>query len=82
MYPYLIGIAIVDTTIFMGIFISMESKRGRPPKAPEDRRTDNMKIPLSADEKALIESAAESDDAKPVTWARDTLLRAAKRRSK
>jgi hypothetical protein len=67
----------------MGIFSFMENKRmGRPPKSPEDRRTDNMKIPLSADEKALIEGAAESDDAKPVTWARDTLLRAAKRRSK
>jgi hypothetical protein len=38
-----------------------------------------MKLPMTADEKALIEQAAQSRDAKPVTWARDTLLRAAKR---
>ena len=58
----------------------MDNKRGRPPKAPEDRRTDEIKIPLSEAEKQQIQSAAESDDAKPVTWARDVLLRAAKRR--
>jgi len=38
-----------------------------------------MKLPLAEDEKALIERAAMSRDAKPVTWARDVLLRAAKR---
>lgn len=41
-----------------------------------------MKIPLTADEKQLIESAAKADDAKPVSWSRDVLLRAAKRRVK
>lgn len=56
--------------------------RGRPPKPPEERRTDAMKLPLNADEKALIEQAAQADGAKPVTWARDVLLRAAKRRTK
>ena len=56
--------------------------RGRPPKAPEDRKTDEIKIPLTPTEKGLIRSAAQSDDAKPVTWARDILLRAAKRRVK
>lgn len=66
----------------MGIFMGMEPKRGRPPKSPEERRTDDMKIPLSEAEKRQIVSAAESDDAKPVTWAREVLLRAAKRRSK
>ena len=66
----------------MGIFSFMKKqpKMGRPPKAPEDRRTESMKLPLSAEEKSLIERAAEGDDAKPVTWARETLLRAAKRR--
>ena len=52
--------------IFMGIFNLM---RGRPPKTPEDRKTANMKIPLA-------------DGVKPVTWARDMLLKAAKRRIK
>lgn len=38
-----------------------------------------MKIPLADDEKELIEKAAHAIDAKPVTWARDVLLRAARR---
>jgi hypothetical protein len=63
----------------MGIFFSM---RGRPPKPPEDRKTANMKIPLAESEKELIEAAAHSRDAKPVTWARDVLLKAAKRLGK
>jgi hypothetical protein len=41
-----------------------------------------MKIPLTEAEKQQIVEAAESDDAKPVTWAREVLLRAAKRRAK
>jgi hypothetical protein len=41
-----------------------------------------MLIPMTDVEKAQITSAAESDDAKPVTWAREVLLRAAKRRGK
>lgn len=57
-------------------------RTGRPPKSPEDRRTDDMKIPLTITEKQAIRDAAKSDEAKPVTWARDVLLRAAKRRKK
>jgi hypothetical protein len=41
-----------------------------------------MKIPLTEDEKAEIDRAARSGGDKPVTWARDTLLKAAKRRQK
>lgn len=51
-------------------------KTGRPPKKPEDRKSESIKIPLSPDEKAAILNAAD----KPVTWAREVLLRAAKRR--
>jgi hypothetical protein len=65
----------------MGIFIGM-GNRGRPPKAPEERRTEDMKIPLSEAEKQQIQAAAESGGEKPVTWARNALLRAAKRRIK
>ena len=54
--------------------------RGRPPKKAAERRTDSMKIPLTAAEKAEIERAAQAGDDKPVTWAREVLLRAAKRR--
>jgi hypothetical protein len=39
-----------------------------------------MKIPLADVEKELIETAARARSAKPVTWARDVLLRAAKRK--
>ncbi len=63
----------------MGIFNPM---RGRPPKTPEERKTANMKIPLADSEKDTIEAAALADGVKPVTWARDVLLRAAKRRLK
>ena len=55
---------------------------GRPPKKPEDRKTAVMLIPMTDAEREQIQAAAESDDAKPVTWARDVLLRAAKRRGK
>jgi hypothetical protein len=56
--------------------------RGRPPKLAEERKTDSMKLPLTEEEKVAIERAAQADKAKPVTWARDVLLRAAKRRLK
>ncbi len=48
-----------------------------PPQAAGRRKTASMKIPLADDEKELIEKAAQASDAKPVTWARDVLLRAA-----
>lgn len=65
----------------MGIFNVM-ADRGRPPKDPEDRKTSDIKIPLTDEEKELIKSAAGIDDTKPVTWARNILIRAAKYRVK
>ena len=53
--------------------------RGRPAKAPEDRKTVNIKIPLTPTEKELIRLAAQAGRQKPVTWAREVLLRAALR---
>lgn len=55
---------------------------GRPPKAPGDRRTNGIRIPLTDAERELVEGAAQADEAKPITWAREALLRAAKRRQK
>ena len=55
------------------------NKRGRPPKAPEDRKETSVRIPLTESEKEAIELAAKAQDAKPITWARDVLMRAAKR---
>ena len=65
----------------MGMVIGMKTQRGRPPKPARDRKTASMKIPLTDSEKRAIELAATADDAKPVTWARDVLLRAAKRKA-
>lgn len=53
--------------------------RGQPPKAPEDRRDARMDLPMTDAEKAAVVAAAEARGVKPVTWARETLLRAAKR---
>jgi hypothetical protein len=55
------------------------NKRGRPPKAPEDRKETSMRIPITEAEKEAIEQAAKAREVKPITWARDVLLRAAKR---
>jgi hypothetical protein len=54
-------------------------RTGRPPKPAEERRTDSMKLPLSETEKTAIQTAAETIGEKPVTWARETLLKAANR---
>lgn len=59
-----------------------QMRTGRPPKNPDERKTVGIKIPLTPAEKALIVAAAESDDGKHVTWAREILLNAAKRRLK
>ena len=58
------------------------ARTGRPPKRPEDKRTASMKIPLSESEKAEIAAGATVDNVKPVTWAREVLLRAARRKRK
>jgi hypothetical protein len=55
------------------------NKRGRPPKAPEDRKETSIRIPLTESEKEAIEQAAKAQDGKPITWAREVLMRAAKR---
>ena len=61
----------------------MNKSRGRPPlENPQDRKTAEMKLPLSPAEKEAIQQAAEVDGKKPVTWAREILVRAANRRVK
>ena len=62
----------------MAIFNAM-NERGRPPKAPKDRKSTSIRIPLTEAEKEALERAAKSRNAKPITWAREALLRAAKR---
>jgi hypothetical protein len=48
---------------------------GRKPKPPEERRDQVFSIKLTADEKQLL------DNTEARTWARDALLKAAKRKA-
>jgi len=57
--------------------MSPKPQRGRPPVSDEERREIRFQVRLSATELALLDTAAQG---KTSTWARETLLRAAKRR--
>lgn len=57
----------------------MDVPRGRPTKPDEERRDYRFQIRLSDGERELIEQAA-GDQAS--TWARETLVKAAKRKLK
>jgi hypothetical protein len=55
---------------------------GRPPKRPSERQIGTLQIGLTAEEMALIERVSALRDEKPVAWARETLLKAARRLTK
>jgi len=57
----------------------METKRGRPRKADDERREIRFQVRLSPAELETLERAANG---KTSTWARKTLLAAAKRQAK
>ena len=52
---------------------------GRPPKPPEERQTARLEIRMTPAELESIERAA---DGKISTWAREVLVKAAKRAAK
>ncbi len=52
---------------------------GRPPKEPDERQTNVLKVCLTDAERAKLDAAA---DGKTSPWAREVLLRAAGRRKK
>lgn len=54
----------------------------RPPKKPEDRRDASVRVPLTDAEREALDDAARRDETKPVTWAREAILRALKRHRK
>ena len=58
----------------------MAKKVGRPKKPQSDKQTKSFLIKVTASEYELIKKAI--GDGKLSTWARETLLRAAKRQSK
>lgn len=52
----------------------------RPRKKPADRKAYHLRVPLAAEQRALIEEAAERAGEDKATWARAILLRAARKR--
>ena len=54
-----------------------ENERGRPPKADEDRKSAELRIRMTQEERELLDQAAVE---KTSTWARDVLVKAAKRK--
>jgi hypothetical protein len=58
----------------------MNAKMGRPPKDPEDRRTKMVSVPLTEAEREEVDAAADAAGVKIAAWARDVLLRAARKK--
>ena len=54
-------------------------ERGRPPKPDADRKSAELRIRLTEEERETLDNAAGE---KTSTWARDVLLRAAKRKTR
>jgi hypothetical protein len=52
----------------------------RARKAPENRKDYHLRIPLTAEQRALIDKAVELDSTEKAGWARAILLTAARRR--
>ena len=55
-----------------------KNERGRPPKADDERKDNVLRIRMTQDERETLDHAA---DGKTSSWARDVLLRAAKRKA-
>jgi hypothetical protein len=54
--------------------------RGRPAKDPSDRKTVDLRIPVTADQKQLIVEATRDEPDGLAAWARALLLAAARRK--
>jgi hypothetical protein len=52
----------------------------RPPKDPSERKTVDVRIPLTEEQKKLVTDAASEDQADVAAWARPIILRAAEKR--
>lgn len=55
------------------------AERGRPPKPPNERKSAQLRIRLTEEERTLLDKAADGNTSK---WARDLLVKAAKRRGR
>ena len=52
----------------------------RPPKDPSERKTVDVRIPMTEEQKRIVLEAAASSDSDVATWARPILLGAAQQR--
>jgi hypothetical protein len=52
----------------------------RPLKKPEERKAYHLRVPLAANQRALIEAAARLANEDKAAWARAVLLEAARKR--
>ena len=51
----------------------------RPPKKPVDRKSYHLRVPLAAEQRALIETASQLTGQDKAAWARAVLLEAARK---
>jgi hypothetical protein len=58
----------------------MKRKRGRPPKAKGQRKDVDLRIPVTAEQKAKIMRAVSLEGRDMASWARPLLLKAADER--
>jgi len=56
------------------------TRMGRPPKPPEHRKSSELRIRLTETDREALDEAAQSRGEETSTWARDILLKAAKRK--
>lgn len=52
----------------------------RPPKDPSERKTSEVRIPVTEEQKKAIADAAAAEGADVATWVRPIVLRAAEER--
>ena len=58
-----------------------DTRMGRPPKPPEQRKSSELRIRLTEADRGTLDEAAHSKGAETSTWAREVLLKAAKRKA-
>jgi uncharacterized protein (DUF1778 family) len=51
----------------------------RPPKKPEERKSHHLRVPVTAEQRALVEEACRLEGRDFAAWAREVLLAAARR---
>jgi hypothetical protein len=64
---------LVDKSDFYGYIFAM----ARPKKDPSDRKSVDVRIPLTEEQKKLVTEAAEAEGADVATWIRPIMLDAA-----